>query len=269
MGLIDKVDCPATGQVHPQLGPPYSLWVFNFGLACCAIEIIAASTSRHDFIRLGVIPFAHGPRQADLLVVAGTLTDKMAPALKRLYEQMPEPKYVISFGSCSQLRRAVLGLLLGDQGRRPDRAGRRLRPRLPAAARGAAGGHHAPPGEIQDESLKERFDASARASRSRSSSAAARSSDRHPGRADDPRRARSAPHRGDRRDRAHTRSRTAQISDPAWRTSGGPRSRRHLKDCGRCHFDFCHVPDRGRLRGRGLRDRRCTSTRSVASTTST
>ena len=73
----------------------------NFGLACCAIEFIAASTSKNDFIRLGVIPFAHGPRQADLLVVAGTLTDKMAPALKRVYDQMPEPKYVISFGSCS------------------------------------------------------------------------------------------------------------------------------------------------------------------------
>jgi NADH-quinone oxidoreductase subunit B len=82
-------------------GRRYSLWVFNFGLACCAIEFIAASTSKNDFIRLGVIPFAHGPRQADLLVVAGTLTDKMAPALKRVYDQMPEPKYVISFGSCS------------------------------------------------------------------------------------------------------------------------------------------------------------------------
>jgi NADH-quinone oxidoreductase B subunit len=57
--------------------------------------------SRHDFIRLGVIPFAPGPRQADLMVVSGTVTDKMAPAVKRLYEQMPEPKYVISFGSCS------------------------------------------------------------------------------------------------------------------------------------------------------------------------
>jgi len=72
-------------------GRKYSLWVFNFGLACCAIEFIAASMGRHDFIRLGVIPFAPGPRQADL----------MAPAIKRLYEQMPEPKYVISFGSCS------------------------------------------------------------------------------------------------------------------------------------------------------------------------
>jgi len=82
-------------------GRRYSLWVFNFGLACCAIEFIAASMSRHDFMRLGVIPFAHSPRQADLMVVSGTVTDKMAPAIKRLYEQMPEPKYVISFGACS------------------------------------------------------------------------------------------------------------------------------------------------------------------------
>jgi NADH-quinone oxidoreductase subunit B len=82
-------------------GRRYSLWVFNFGLACCAIEFIASSMSRHDFIRLGVIPFAPGPRQADLMVVSGTVTDKMAPAIKRLYDQMPEPKYVISFGSCA------------------------------------------------------------------------------------------------------------------------------------------------------------------------
>jgi NADH-quinone oxidoreductase subunit B len=82
-------------------GRRYSLWVFNFGLACCAIEFIATSMSRHDFIRLGVIPFAPGPRQADLMVVSGTVSDKMAPAVKRLYDQMPEPKYVISFGSCA------------------------------------------------------------------------------------------------------------------------------------------------------------------------
>ncbi|MEV0807448.1 NADH-quinone oxidoreductase subunit B family protein [Micromonospora sp. NPDC050200] len=82
-------------------GRRYSLWVFNFGLACCAIEFIATSMGRHDFMRLGVIPFAHGPRQADLMVVSGTVTDKMAPAIKRLYDQMPEPKYVISFGACS------------------------------------------------------------------------------------------------------------------------------------------------------------------------
>jgi len=82
-------------------GRRYSLWVFNFGLACCAIEFIAASMARHDFIRLGVIPFAPGPRQADLMIVSGTVSDKMAPVIRRLYDQMPEPKYVISFGSCS------------------------------------------------------------------------------------------------------------------------------------------------------------------------
>jgi NADH-quinone oxidoreductase subunit B len=73
-------------------GRRYSLWLLNFGLACCGIELIAASMSKHDFIRFGVIPVAHGPRQADLLIIAGTVTDKMVPPLKRVYEQMPEPK---------------------------------------------------------------------------------------------------------------------------------------------------------------------------------
>ena len=104
MGLItERTPIPKIQPVKFILnwGRRYSLWVMNFGLACCAIELIASSTSKHDFIRLGVIPFAHGPRQADLLVVAGTLTDKMAPALQRVYDQIPDPKYVISFGSCS------------------------------------------------------------------------------------------------------------------------------------------------------------------------
>lgn len=79
----------------------YSLWMFQFGLACCSIEFIASAMPRHDIMRLGVIPFPASPRQADLMVVAGTVTDKMAPAIKRVYEQMPEPKYVISMGSCS------------------------------------------------------------------------------------------------------------------------------------------------------------------------
>ena len=82
-------------------GRRYSLWVFNFGLACCAIEFIATSMGRYDFMRLGVIPFAPGPRQADLMVVSGTVTDKMAPAVRRLYEQMPEPKYVVAVGACA------------------------------------------------------------------------------------------------------------------------------------------------------------------------
>ncbi len=79
----------------------YSLWVFDLGLACCAVEFVAASMARGDLARMGVDPSAPGPAQADLMVVSGTVTDKMAPAVQRLYEQMPEPRYVISFGSCS------------------------------------------------------------------------------------------------------------------------------------------------------------------------
>jgi NADH-quinone oxidoreductase subunit B len=100
LGALARL-APEPMKVILNWGRRYSLWVFNFGLACCAIEFIAASMARHDFIRLGVIPFAPGPRQADLMIVSGTVTDKMAPAVKRLYEQMPEPKYVISFGACS------------------------------------------------------------------------------------------------------------------------------------------------------------------------
>ncbi|MFJ8971948.1 NADH-quinone oxidoreductase subunit B [Streptomyces anulatus] len=100
LGVLSRL-APEPMKVVLNWGRRYSLWVFNFGLACCAIEFIAASMARYDFIRLGVIPFAPGPRQADLMIVSGTVTDKMAPAVKRLYEQMPEPKYVISFGACS------------------------------------------------------------------------------------------------------------------------------------------------------------------------
>ncbi|HEY3239258.1 MAG TPA: NADH-quinone oxidoreductase subunit NuoB, partial [Acidimicrobiia bacterium] len=76
--------------------------MYQWGLACCAIEMGAALASpRYDMMRLGVIPFPASPRQADLLVVSGTVTDKMAPAVRRLYDQMPDPKYVISMGSCA------------------------------------------------------------------------------------------------------------------------------------------------------------------------
>jgi NADH-quinone oxidoreductase subunit B len=82
-------------------GRRYSLWVFNIGLACCAIEFVAATVDAERFHSLGVTPFPDGPQQADVLVVSGTVTDKMAPAIKRVYDEMPDPKYVISFGSCA------------------------------------------------------------------------------------------------------------------------------------------------------------------------
>ena len=79
-----------------------SIWVYQWGLACCAIEMGAAFASpRYDVMRLGVIPLPAGPRQTDLVVISGTVTDKMAPSIRRLYEQMPDPKYVISMGSCA------------------------------------------------------------------------------------------------------------------------------------------------------------------------
>jgi NADH-quinone oxidoreductase subunit B len=81
-------------------GRAASLWPLTFGLACCAIEMMAAFASRFDLDRIGVIPRAT-PRQADLMIVAGRATYKMAVIVRRLWEQMPEPKYVISMGSCA------------------------------------------------------------------------------------------------------------------------------------------------------------------------
>jgi len=77
-----------------------SLWYLSFGLACCAIEMMHAAAARYDMDRFGMVPRA-SPRHADLMIVSGTLTNKMATAMRRVYDQMPEPKYVVSMGSCA------------------------------------------------------------------------------------------------------------------------------------------------------------------------
>ena len=119
-----------------------AIWPVTFGLACCAIEMMAMSCGRYDIARFGAEVFRGSPRQSDLMIVAGRLSRKMAPVLRRIYDQMPEPKWVISMGACASCG-GVFDNYAIVQGVRPDRADRRVRAGLPAAARGAHLRHRA------------------------------------------------------------------------------------------------------------------------------
>ena len=114
-----------------EVGAGHSMWPATFGLACCAIEMMSAGAADFDLARFGMEVFRASPRQADLMIVAGRVSQKMAPVLRQVYDQMMEPKWVISMGVCASTGGHVQQLR-HRPGSRPDRPGRRLRPGLPA-----------------------------------------------------------------------------------------------------------------------------------------
>ena len=119
------------------------MWPATFGLACCAIEMMSIVSSRYDIARFGMEAFRSSPRQADLLIVSGRVAQKMAAPLRQIYDQMLEPKWVIAMGACASSGGMFNNYTIAP-GRGQDRAGRRLRAGLPAAAGGADGGDHPP-----------------------------------------------------------------------------------------------------------------------------
>ncbi|MEK7448368.1 MAG: NADH-quinone oxidoreductase subunit B family protein [Planctomycetota bacterium] len=98
---FDKNLIVTTADYFINWGRRSSLWPVTFGLACCAIEMMATGAARYDIDRFGAGVFRPSPRQSDLMIVAGTLTHKMAERLKLIYQQMPEPKYVMAMGACA------------------------------------------------------------------------------------------------------------------------------------------------------------------------